>query len=222
MYWIYNHPIFSNYSLLVERIDEHRSSHDNAGLCFAKLNNAKPFAKLGRSIRDTPSNFNLPRFVRYLKIAVAHIFRSAHQFRKDRWHTRIEAVAQRSFARRVRQSGLSVRSREIFFYRRIRRALACRTCVHTAARAKKEGATRSEANEVQIERGRSRNPLERVGAACSWVNSSRREAQRDTPAANVENTWDCDSSISSTSSSSPSLGSIARARCALRFAVDLR
>lgn len=86
------------------------------------------------------------------------------------------------------------------------------------ARAEKKKATRYEANEVQIERGTprdSRNPFGRTGTGCSWVNSSRREAQRDTPAANVE--------YSAVDSSSFSLeGPAPPEPDAPRFVVDLR
>lgn len=66
--------------------------------------------------------------------------------------------------------------------------------VRTVARAEKTKATRYEANEVQIERGAPSETLEirldELGTAGSWVNSSRRETQRDIPAANVLETGD--------------------------------
>lgn len=110
--------------------------------------------------------------MRYPKIAMTHIFRK-HIF--DGVPARINFVKDRRSrprgsgaafihsahpSERVIHDGSLEEDFSRDTHRRIRRTLACCTCIYAAARAKKEGATRSEANEVQIERGRAAWTLE--------------------------------------------------------------
>lgn len=104
-----------------------------------------------------------------------------------------QRAAARSLARRIHRSGLFARRQfaraRPFLDIVPRRILRIWACVRVWLRVPKKGRQPDlEQMKCKLSGARrrdSRNPLGRTGMERSWANSSGREAQRDTPAANV-------------------------------------